>query len=331
MNTRQLPTATNPANHRHDAVLLGADYAERLHHLEQALSTLPDKPEETPNSCLRALWHMAGGSALSVAAAHDQALPALDAAQLTALDALIARRLQGVPVAYLTGCQRFMGLDLLAGPEALIPRRETEMLGVAALAKLREMAPWRGAAQVIDVCCGSGNLALALAAAEPMATVHGADLSAEAIALAGRNVALQELGERVALHTGDLLAPFHAPEFQGHIDLIVSAPPYISTAKLDTMPAEIIGHEPALAFDGGPFGVSILMRLMRESPALLRAGGWLGIEVGLGQGSAMQQMLRKNASFDAVETVCDASGQIRVLLARKRDMATANANANDHG
>ena len=318
--------ATTPSSHPgHDAVVLGPDYAARLHRLEQTLSTLPDKPEETPDSCLRALWHLASGTALSVAAAHGQTLPTLDTARLAALDALIARRLQGVPVAYITGRQRFMELDLLAGPEALIPRRETEMLGVAALAKLRERVAAHGAAQVIDVCCGSGNLALALAAAEPKAQVHGADLSAEAITLAGRNVALLELQERVTLHTGDLLSPFHAPEFQGHIDLIVSAPPYISSAKLDIMPAEIIRHEPALAFDGGPFGVGILMRLIRESPALLRAGGWLGLEVGLGQGPAMQQMLRKSACFDAVDAVCDANEQIRILLARKRDRAAVNA------
>ena len=316
MNT--MPTALNkPTPTQPDAARLGASYTNRLHHLEQALSTLPDKPEETPDSCLRALWHLAGGEALSVAAAEEQTLPDLNAAQLATLDTLITRRLQGTPVAYLTGRQRFMGLDLLAAPEALIPRRETEMLGVAALAKLREAVAASGAALVIDVCCGSGNLALALAAAEPGATAHAADLSPEAIALAGQNVSLHNLGARVALHTGDLLAPFDTPAFHGRIDLIVSAPPYISTAKLDTMPAEIIGHEPALAFDGGPFGVSILMRLMRESPALLRAGGWLGIEVGLGQGPAMQQMLRKNANFNAVETVCDAAGQIRVLLARK--------------
>lgn len=315
-----MPRFTTPAPvaQGHDAATLAADYGARLQRLEQALSTLPDKPEETPDSCLRALWHLAHGSALSVAAADEQVLPVLHAAQLAILDDLIARRLHGTPVAYLTGRQRFMGLDLLAAPEALIPRRETEMLGAAALAKLRETVAANDAAQVIDVCCGSGNLALALAAAEPGAEVHAADLSPEAIALAARNIALHGLDARVALHTGDLLTPFDTPTFHGRVDLIVSAPPYISTAKLDTMPAEIIGHEPALAFDGGPFGVSILMRLMRESPPLLRAGGWLGIEVGLGQGPAMLQLLRKNPRYDTVETVSDADDQIRVLLARRR-------------
>lgn len=297
---------------------LDAAFSSRLQALSQALQTLPDKPEETPDSALRALWHLAADQPLSVIAAQDLALPALTAAQLERLDALLALRLQGTPLAYITGWQRFMGLDLRTGPEALIPRRETEMLGLAVQEKLRELADARGSVRVIDVCCGSGNLALALAHAEPRAEVHASDLSPDAVCLARKNTALLRLESRVQLHTGDLLAPFNDSVFVNAMDMIVSAPPYISSAKLDTMPAEIIGHEPQLAFDGGPFGVGILMRLMRESPALLRAGGWLGLEVGLGQGSAMLQLLRKNASYDAVETICDDDGQIRVLLARKR-------------
>ena len=294
-----------------------AAFASRLRLLAQALQTLPDKPEETPDSALRTLWHLAAGNPLSVAAAQSLELPEPSPEQLARLDALIVRRLQGIPLAYLTGRQRFMGLDLLAGPEALIPRRETEMLGNAALAKLRTLADACGTVHAIDVCCGCGNLALALAHAEPRARLHASDLAADAVELARRNTERLGLGDRVELYTGDLLAPFGIAKFLGRIDMIVSAPPYISAGKLDSMPAEIIGHEPSLAFDGGPFGVGILMRLMRESPAVLRAGGWLGIEVGLGQGPAMLQLLNKSASFDTVDAVRDAQGQIRVLLARK--------------
>lgn len=291
-------------------------FQHRLSHLSVALQSLPDKPEETPVSALRALWHLAGGRALSLHAAGEQRLEPLDATQLAALDALVARRIAGEPLAYLTGRQRFMGLELMASPEALIPRAESELLGSAARDKLRHMAADSAAAPVvIDVCCGSGNLALALAHAEPRAQVHGADLSDTAIALARQNALQVGLDQRVQFHTGDLLAPFGA-EFRGRVDLLVSLPPYISTAKMDTMPREIVGHEPHLAFDGGPFGVRILMRLIRESPPLLRPGGWLGMEVGLGQGPAMAQLLEKHAAYDSVETVCDADGAIRAVLAR---------------
>ena len=302
-------------------------FAERYLQLEQALHALPDKPEETPNAALRALWHLAAGTALSAAQATERSLPNLNSEQLATLDALITQRLQGMPLAYITGRQRFMHLDLLASPQALIPRRETEMLGLAALARQRELVAMNGRVRIVDVCCGSGNLALALAHADPRAHVHAADLSLDALELARSNTSLLGLAQQVSFHHGDLLSPFDTPDYHGRIDMVISAPPYISTAKVDTLPSEIIGYEPTLAFDGGPFGVGILMRLMRESPALLRAGGWLGMEVGLGQGAAMLQLLRKNFEFDRVDTVCDTDGNIRVLMARRRAPANASVSS----
>lgn len=294
-----------------------ADFIRRLHRLSAALAPLPDKPEETPYSALRALWLLAAGTALSLHAAMDTPLQPLCAAQRDTLDSLIARRIAGEPIAYLTGRQRFMGLELLARPDALIPRAESELLGTAAAQKLRAMAAGATATPpvVIDVCCGSGNLALALAHAVPQAQVHGADISAAAIALARENAHQLGLEQRVTLHAGDLLAPF-GPAFSRKVNLLVSLPPYISTVRMDSMPREIVGHEPHLAFDGGPFGVRILMRLIREAPPLLRPGGWLGLEVGLGQGPAMVQLLDKHPAYGRVETVCDADGAVRAVLAQ---------------
>ena len=145
--------------------------------------------------------------------------------------------------------------------------------------------------------------------------MHGADSSAAAIALARENARQLKLDHRVTWHTGDLLAPFD-PEFFRQIDLLVSMPPDLSTAKMDSMPHEIVGHEPHLAFDGGPFGVRILMRLIHEAPPLLRPGRWLGMEVGLGQGPVMVQLLDKHPAYGRVETVCDAAGAVRVVLAQ---------------
>ncbi|MGE0072963.1 MAG: peptide chain release factor N(5)-glutamine methyltransferase [Thiomonas sp.] len=294
---------------------LGVDgvhaFQRRLAHLAATLQTVPDKPEETPAAALRTLWHCASGQPLSLHAASETALQPLDGVALQRLDALLARRTGGEPLAYLVGRQRFMGLDLLASPAALIPRAETEMLATAALHKLAGL----NAPVVLDVCCGSGNLALALADAVPDSRVHGADISPEAIALARDNAAHTGLAPRVRWHVGDLMQPV-AEALAGQVDLIVSAPPYISTARMATMPTEIIGFEPDLAFDGGPFGVRILMRLIREAPPLLRPGGWLAIEVGLGQGDAMVQLLHKYPAYDVVETVCDTGGAVRAVLAR---------------
>ena len=287
--------------------------------LSQGLQLLPDKPDENPHSTLRALWHTACGDPRSSAAGQRGELPPLvaDGAQLKALERLVARRLAGEPLAHLTGRQQFMGLEMLSGPQALIPRAETEQLAHASIVLLQQ-APAGQPATVIDVCTGSGNLAFAIAWQLPQAHVFGSDLSAEAIVFAERNGRHLGLAERVRLCVGDLLAPFETPEFLGQVDLIVCAPPYIRSSKVEQMAAEIAGHEPRLAFDGGPFGVTLLMRLIEDAPRLLRAGGWLTLEVGLGQGPALGKRLQRDEAYREVRALADDSGATRVILACRR-------------
>ncbi|MDD1632780.1 MAG: hypothetical protein LUP91_11335, partial [Methylococcaceae bacterium] len=93
-------------------------------------------------------------------------------------------------------------------------------------------------------------------------------------------------------------------------------PPYISSGKVGTLPNEIIGHEPSLAFDGGPFGVKILQRLLSEAPQYLRPGGWLAFEVGLGQGPALMDRMRRNSAYADLAAVVDAAGAVRAVVAR---------------
>lgn len=296
------------------------DTYRKLHErLAAGLDILPDKPEENAHSTLRALWYAAAGQPRSAIAAAHGDLPPLDAdgACAQTLGHLITRRLTGEPLAHITGRQSFMGLEMLSSPQALIPRAETEQLASASIELLQKHAGPH-AARVIDVCTGSGNLAFAIAHHVPAAQVFGSDLSAEAIAFAQRNGAHLGLHERVGFRTGDLLEPFATPDFLGCTDLIVCAPPYIRSTKVEQMAAEIADHEPRLAFDGGPFGVTILMRLIEDAPRLLRTDGWLTLEVGLGQGPALTKRLQRDDAWQDVRSLADANGDTRVILAHRR-------------
>ena len=291
-------------------------FSDLLREVQRFWTPLPDKPEETPERLLAALWNTACGMPLSVDRAAGARLPALDEASHARLQELLEQRKGGVPLAHLTGRQTFMGIEYLAGPDALIPRKETEILGRAALAKIACMARKRGPLMVMDVCTGSGNLALAYAYYEPQARVYASDLSPEAVSLAKKNIAFLGLGERVEARVGDLLEPFEEAAFLGKCDFLSCNPPYISTAKVKEMHPEISRHEPSAAFNGGAFGVSILMKLLKNAPRFLRPGGWLGFEVGHGQGPGLARQLEKNPAFAAVETYADAGGEIRAILAK---------------
>jgi release factor glutamine methyltransferase len=278
----------------------------------------PDKPEETPDSVLRALWFHAAGKPASISRINGSALPDLDRAGMDALAGAIARKREGVPLAHITGRQEFLGLELLAGPDALIPRKETEILGKAALEQLKLRAGSCSELLVVDVCTGCGNLALAYAYHEPKARVYAADLSEQAVELARRNACFTGLSGRVAFAAGDLFAPFQDnAELLGRCDVVSCNPPYITSAKVSKLGEEISVHEPRLAFDGGAMGVTILTRLFNEAPRFLKPGGVLCFEMGLGQGAVLEGRLRRQPWVQKIEAHRDASGAIRALVALK--------------
>jgi release factor glutamine methyltransferase len=274
----------------------------------------PDKPEETPEAVLHALWFSAAGQPVSIAAIDGSPLPQIDDAGVGRLKGLLERKRGGQPLAHLTGRQSFLGIELLAGPAALIPRRETEILGRAVI----ELLGGKSAPLVVDVCTGSGNLALAYARHLPQARVFAADLSAEAIELARRNAGFTGLAQRVQFFPGDLFAPFEGLGLEGRCDLVSCNPPYITSAKVPKMAAEISAHEPKLAFDGGAMGLSILMRLFKEAPRFLKPGGALAFELGLGQGPLLQARLQRLDWVAGVVPHFDGAGEIRALVASSR-------------
>jgi release factor glutamine methyltransferase len=291
-----------------------AVFAGLLRRLQRDLKALPDKPDETAEATLACLWALAAGVPLALSQADGFKPGLLDGDAEARLHDLVERRLAGTPLAYLTGRQDFMGRVLLASTAALVPRRETEQLGYAAVERLRALA--LDDLLVVDVCTGAGNVALGIACHVERARVFGADLCENAIGLARENSRF--LGRHdVEFRAGDLLEPFNETSFHEAVDVLTCNPPYISSARVDVMPEEISRHEPRLAFDGGPFGVGIIRRFLKEAPNYLKPGGWVLMEIGAGQGTSVARSLAADPRYDEVNTYSDAAGEIRVIEARR--------------
>lgn len=227
-----------------------------------------------------------------------------------------ADRTRGVPLAYCTGIQKFMGYELLAAPGALVPREETELLGHTAVTTLRQkQSP---SLRIIDMCCGSGNLACALALSLPESRVWAADLTDGCVLLARRNAAYLGLGDRLKVVQGDLFVPLEDTGLEESIDAIVCNPPYISTTRLVGDRAELLRHEPREAFDAGPYGISIHQRTIREAPRFLRPGGVLLCEFGLGQERQMRALIDRTQAYECLEFFSNDAGAPRVFRGVKK-------------
>jgi release factor glutamine methyltransferase len=292
-------------------------YKHLLEILSRELVVLADKPEETPQSTLHSLWHAATGKYFSIEASLDKPLEDLSHEQEESLQLLVKQRLSGTPLAHLVGRQRFMGIDFMVGPNALAPRKETELLAGTALELVRTCIHAQGAAVALDVCTGIGNIAITIAYNEAKVKVYAGDISPDAIKLARQNASMLNLDDRIVFRVGDLFEPFRDVSLENKIDVLSCNPPYISTGKLKTLSPEIINHEPLLAFDGGPFGLKILSRIFKEGLLFLKPGGFLCFEVGLGQGPGMIQLLQKSLQFSSVSGATNSKGEIRVVIAQR--------------
>ena len=218
---------------------------------------------------------------------------------------MIERRRDGVPVSYIRGIKEFYGLTFRVDERVLVPRPDTEVLVDTALA-LAEAQP--GIGRVLDACTGSGCIAVALAACAPRLEVHASDISADALVVANEN-ALSLLGRGIPLHHCDLL-----DGVPGRFDMIVSNPPYLSTAEVDAMRAAR-WPEPTLALEGGVSGTEIAARLIAAAPGRLEPDGWLLLEAAPGELGSLGAAMTA-AGFARIEVRQDLAGRDRVILGR---------------
>jgi release factor glutamine methyltransferase len=227
---------------------------------------------------------------------------------LAPLETLVRRRLAGEPVAYLLGRRGFWRLDLVVGPDTLIPRPETERLVELAVERL----PAGCAARLADLGTGSGAIALALALERPQARIVATDASAAALALARRNAeALGPGAGRVEFRQGDWWTPLAGEAF----DLVAANPPYIAEDDPHLARGDL-RFEPRAALASGADGLEAIRAIVAGAPAHLRPGGWLLLEHGCEQGAAVRALLAR-AGLVEVATARDLEGRERVSFGRR--------------
>jgi len=186
------------------------------------------------------------------------------------LASLVSRRAAGEPLEQVLGWAQFCGLRIAVAPGVFVPRRRTEALADAAIARTRP------GAVVVDLCCGSGAVAAAVGAAVERIELHAADVDPAAVACARGNL------PRAAVHQGDLFAALPR-DLRGRLDVLVANAPYVPTSAISLMPPEARDHEPTVALDGGADGLGVIRRIVAGAPEWLAPGGAVLFETGTAQ------------------------------------------------
>lgn len=250
--------------------------------------------------------HVLGLNRASMLAHPDRVVPGEQAEHF---ESLIARRASREPLGYVLGTANFRGLVVEVGPGVFVPRPETEVTASRAIARARERGP---RPCIVDVCAGSGAIALSVAAEVPNARVFATEASAAARGWALRNLARTAL--RVTLLPGDLFDPLH-PALGGAVDVIVSNPPYVPQGDWELLPDEVRRYEPRDALVGGADGLDVVMRIIQDTPRWLTHGGWLVLELAEDQAERIAKLL-STIGYDSVEVGPDLAGRERVVEAR---------------
>ena len=222
----------------------------------------------------------------------------------------VERLLKEEPLAYVLGEWEFYGLPLYVTPDVLIPRDDT--------CAVTELAINRGLfldkdPRILDLCCGSGCIGLAIASRVKDARVTLADISKEVLAVAKKNIARNKLGGRVSTFLVD--AREKAPGFLGKFDMIVSNPPYVTREEMEQLPKSVAAFEPHLALFGGEDGLDFYRSIIRRFTPVLKPGGFLCFEFGMGMGDAVCALLEEN-DYVILERKRDYNDRERAVLAQ---------------
>jgi release factor glutamine methyltransferase len=271
-----------------------------------AADRLRERGFDTPDLDARLLVGHALG--LDHAALIAQSARRLTPAEAAALEGILARRLAHEPVARILGTREFWSLPLRVTPDVLVPRPETETVVEAVLAVAQRDRPLR----IADLGAGSGAILLALLSELPMAFGVGTDRDPAALGVARDNAQRLALADRagfVACDFGAALA--------GACDIVVSNPPYIPAGDIAALAADVRDYDPRAALDGGPDGLAAYRAIAADAARLLAPGGWLAVEIGVGQDDAVPGLLAARGLAIAGAPQRDLAGRPRVVTARK--------------
>jgi release factor glutamine methyltransferase len=224
---------------------------------------------------------------------------------------LVERRKGREPLQYIIGEQEFWGMALRVTPAVLIPRPETEGLVEQTIVPLRDRR-----AQVVDVGCGSGCIALALASELPDARIYATEISPAALAVARENASRHEKEKKVEFLQGNLLEPLVNKNLEGTFDAIVTNPPYLTDSDMKSLEPEVRGYEPRLALEAGTDGLSVVRRLLPQAEVFLKRGGRFILEVGINMENPVRELIDASG-LSWKKTVPDLQGIPRVMVAKK--------------
>jgi len=282
--------------------------------LADAIAKLSEAKVDAPKLVAQVLMaHALGLPRASIVSTPSQQL--LQPYQLTAFRALVARCVNGEPMAYVVGHAEFYGLDFLTDRRALIPRPETEHLVEQALARIRAMPIPAMTTQtgslkipIVDVGTGTGCVVISLATKLPTLRFLATDISSEALALAQVNAKRLGVSGRIQFLRGDLLAPVPM-----RVDGVVANLPYVTTAEWQQLPRNVREYEPRAALDGGPDGLDLIRKLFSQAIQRVKPDGWLLLEIGATQGQAVMELARQIFPMAAINVRRDYAGLTRIV------------------
>jgi len=225
----------------------------------------------------------------------------------------IERRKHREPLQYIIGTQEFWGIPLTVTPDVLIPRPETEFVVEAALKAVSGL----DTPVIVDLCTGSGCIAISLAKELPKARIFATDRSDRAVHVAQENARQNDVADRIRFLEGDLFEPLEEMDIRGRIDVIVTNPPYVRSGDLTTLQPEVRDFEPEMALVAGPEGTEVAERIIHQAPGYLKLGAPLIMEMGIGQTAALRKILESTHKFGSIEIVRDLAGIERVITAER--------------